>query len=141
MDDRRIAGELIRVAKLLEAVKSPFTIMRPLQLKTEGATRASIANARLIKGAGYEIADDPVYEYDKTGVNWDLEVDFVRPSDGHRATHNFDGFSWGYSGEGPRGLIEFSDIFGLGLDKDKILGKKETGLPDKGIVPLIKGFR
>lgn len=136
MDKVKVARELLKMARGLVAVKSPFTVMKVLQLKREGATKDSIENARLIADAGYEVLSTE-FTFDQQRADHDLEVQFYRRSDGHTATWVFKGFYFGYGGEGPRGLIEFSKIFGLGLNADKITsGPGALGIPERGKISL-----
>ena len=53
--------------------------------------------------------------------------------------HTFLGFSVFYSGEGPHGMMEFSNMFGIMLDGDKVL-TNNMGLPEKGTVDLVHAF-
>jgi hypothetical protein len=48
-------------------------------------------------------------------------------------THAFSGFSWGYCGEGPRGLRTFLDKSGVPTEMDEIAQWKED--LDKKILP------
>lgn len=136
MEKVRVAKELLKMARSLVVATSTFTVMRALRLKKEGSTRASIENAKLIKGAGYRILSTEL-KYDFQRGNFSLKAEFFRRLDNDTQEWTFEGVNFGYGGEGPRGLVEFSEIFGLGLNKEKILGDRaDSGLPDKGKVSL-----
>jgi hypothetical protein len=112
----RIAKELVLAAKELVAIggyDTNFTVIRKLRLKREPlGTRVSLENAQKILDAGYEYIDGEM-EFDKNKAVWNTRVDFRRKVDKHRASHTFGGFSFGYGGEGPRGLIAFLKMFGV----------------------------
>jgi len=133
MDEAKIARRIAR--ECLGAGKDIFTVMKPLRLKKEGPTRVSIENAKAIKNAGYEVAST-VYDYDAQKMKWNLFCTFSRAGEVKRPGHTFEGLSWGYRGEGPRGLLEFGKIFGLNLDENKVLGKVDAGLPEAATVSL-----
>ena len=95
----------------------------------------AVALWKAIKAAGYDYIGS-VYYYDKNKADWDLRMVFRRKGESEKQIHAFKGLSWGYHGEGPRGLMEVSDIFGLNLDKSKVLGDVDTGLPEKGEITL-----
>lgn len=108
MDLNRIAA---RVARSVRADEG-FTVCRPLKLKSEGSTRVSLENAKAILDAGYSIRSAFF-----VGQRL-LEVEFFR--DEEEAWHTFKGFTVGYNGEGPRGMIEFFEMFGKWVDPDKV---------------------
>jgi hypothetical protein len=140
MDKKTVARRLLVVAKnlLAEAGDTMFTVMKPIRFKQEHGTRVSLENAQLIKDAGYEFVKG-VYSFDKKGpLGWELQAFFKRGSE--VAVHTFKGFSFGYGGEGPHGMVEFSDMFGIGLNKNKIFGDEDAGLGDKGTVDLVQAF-
>lgn len=104
------------------AVRSPFTVMKPLQLKPEGATRHSLANAEAIKDAGYELKSCKM-EYDKQRAVYKTICKFKRGKE--EVDYTFTGFSLGYGGEGPRGFIDAMKLFGEDV-RDVALGKLPT---------------
>jgi len=118
MENTRIAVELLSVAKSIMA-GSGFTIVKPLALKAEvGGTKVSLENAKRIMEAGYGL-DSAVLDFDSNKADFHTIAKFSRGRE--VATWEFTGFSIGYGGEGPRGLIEFAAMFGLSLDRDKVL--------------------
>ena len=124
MQKKKIAQEILKIAKTMVSTMDKFTVIKPMRLKSEGATRNSLEIARLIQAAGYEVIST-VYTWDKNIATWNLEVLFERYSDHHQASHIFKGFSFGYGGEGPHGMIEFGKIFGLPLDESKVFGEND----------------
>jgi len=123
-DIRRVENELklMKVTGMFASAKvatDGFTKVVPLRLKKEGSTRYSIENAQNINDAGY-VVKNYFLEYDKQHGVYELRVSFVRGADG--PSHIFRGFTFGYGGEGPHGLLEFAKIFGLKIDRDKVLG-------------------
>lgn len=127
----------VKEASKRVAVGSPFMVMKTLQLKREGATRDSLENARRIQEAGY-ILIGGTFEFDTTMAEWSTHAIFEWGVDGSTVKYTFKGFSFGYGGEGPRGLIEFFEIFSWPVDKGKVL--QNTFGIDKGKVPL-RAFR
>ena len=113
--------------------RSDFLSYKNIMLEREGITRSSINNAERIASAGYELVSAK-YTYDKNKATWSLAATFLRRLDNHKVEHEFKGFSIGYHGEGSRGMMEFSDIFHLNLDAEKVFGKKPT--PDSGSFPI-----
>lgn len=77
--------------------------MPDLDLRDEcGVTRYSLENARrLNKALGRPVRVE--CHYDPNGAEWYRVKAFYDSGD----THVFTGLSWGYNGEGPRGLLEF----------------------------------
>ena len=131
MRDQEVARELVAVAKLLATVertrtaKTDLTAIRPLRLKKEGSTRISLDNAQIIKDAGYEL-EGGHYKYSMSAANFQVVAYFRRRKpDDSVGSHTFEGFSTGYSGEGPRGMKAFGDIFGWNFDDVKIFGQGE----------------
>ena len=121
-----------RVARRV-AGASGFTILRPLKLKSEGSTRISLENARTIRDAGYELKMATM-TYSSTRAEWKLYVDFKRDDPKSTAEWVFTGVSFGYGGEGPRGLMELAEIFGIKLDPKKVF---EHGVfPESGGLSL-----
>jgi len=132
MNRQAVAKELLGVAKELVALKSDFQVVKMLQLKREGATRDSLENARRIKEAGYLLVDG-TFTYDSKHIEWITEARFRWVVDGSTETHTFNGFSFGYHGEGPRGLQEFLKMFGWHPNDDKIFSNtfgSESGRVD-----------
>lgn len=83
-----------------------------------GVTRVSLSNAEtLIEAYGrpttLRLYYDPIHWYMVTAVFYG------------GVTHTFSGFSWGYSGEGPRGLETFFTACGVDLGIIKELGPAE----------------
>jgi hypothetical protein len=134
-----IAKELLVVAKELsadherQALRSPFMVVKTLQLVQEGATRHSLENARRIENAGY-ILKGGTFRFDINMATWETNAEFEWVVDGSRANYTFKGFSFGYSGEGPRGLEEFLTIFHWNPDREKIFSN-QFGM-EKGTVNL-----
>lgn len=130
MNRRQVARELVDIAREIVAVKSPFTVLRPVSLKREGATRDSLENARKIRDAGYELVNAAL-TFDKNMAHYETKAYFYRKSDGADGVHVFKGLSFGYSGEGSRGMMEFMKMFGMNPDKNKVLTSQafpqETG--------------
>lgn len=133
MNDRKAAMEIVAAAKMIDG--DIFTVMRPIKFKPEAGTRSSLENAQMIADAGYQFVR-ATYDYDKTKAEWKLTAFFERG--GEVASHIFRGFSVGYGGEGPHGMLSFAKIFGIRLDPKKVLG--EEGIPDKGLVDLERAF-
>lgn len=132
------AREKAIVSRILSA-EDQFTmrIIKPIKFKSEGSTANSLFNARMIKEAGYRYIKGN-FTYDLNAGNWKLEAFFER--DDGVASHDFKGFSFNYGGEGPSGLVEFGNIFGLRFNKNKILVHGESGLPESGTVDLLEAF-
>ena len=128
-----------KIAKRMVAVDDLFTVKKPIKFKPEGGvTRFSLENARMILEAGYQF-ERGIMQYDNVNGDWWVTVFFNR--DGEVASHKFGGFSFGYSGEGPRGLIEFSKMFAIGLNSDKITSSDYRGsLPQHGVMDLVQMF-
>jgi hypothetical protein len=134
MDDRELAREIIAVSRIITGAKSPFTIVRPLSLKREPAgTRVSLENARKIRDAGYMLLGGELV-FDMRKADYELTAEFGRAVDGDTAEWTFGGFSFGYGGEGPRGLKEFLEIFGWGANDQKILDTDDYD--QKGKLPI-----
>jgi len=105
-----------------------------IKLKPDnGATRDSLENARRIKDAGYSLYGGTFFG-DSNKANYELTVLFVR--DKSIEQHTFKGFSVGYTGEGPHGFLEFAEMFGLKLNKNKILGGYYIENDEKRLVNL-----
>jgi hypothetical protein len=91
----------------------------------------------MIADAGYRFAHGTVKFDDDFGGIQSMEVFFRRDDD--IASHIFAGFNFGYGGEGPRGMAEFSKIFGLGLKGERIaLPSYRALLPKKGTFDLMQ---
>jgi hypothetical protein len=137
---KKIARRLVAMAKMLvaDAGDSTFTELTPIRFKPEGSTMNSLANARMIKNAGYEFVKG-VYSYDKDYGNYKLQAFFRR--DGEVSVHTFKGFSHGYGGEGPHGMVEFGEIFGVGLSREKVFSPEyKESLPASGTVDVVHAF-
>ena len=133
---------VVRLAKIVDKVATGddiFTVKKPIKFKPEGGvTRLSLENARMIQDAGYRFVRG-IMQYDNVGGDWWVTAFFERNEE--MASHKFGGFSFGYGGEGPRGLIEFSRMFGIGLDAGKITSSSyRSSLPPKGIMDLVQMF-
>jgi hypothetical protein len=116
-------------------------VLVPLKLEKDQATRDCLENARRIKNAGYEFQSAICY-YDGVKGNYETVVWFTRGSE-PMVKWIFRGFSAGYSGEGPRGLIEFCQIFGLPVKAEMVLSHDqmtESGLLDGNGFNLSKLF-
>jgi hypothetical protein len=100
-----------------------------------GITRHSIDNAQMIRNAGFQFVQG-ICRYDKRKGDYYLDATFQRA--GQRVAFTFSGFSWGYGGEGPHGLLEFGRIFGIHLDPRKVMGGAD--MPDAGKVDLVQAF-
>jgi len=89
---------------------SSFTIKKPLKLlKEDGTTGTSLANADGIKSAGYWLLE-AIMVYDSKKADYQLICTFQRDED--KEAFTFKGFSFGYGGEGPNGLIDMLKTFG-----------------------------
>lgn len=85
-------------------------VMGP-QLKPEGGvTRHSLHNGQILKAAHGAVKSVHCL-YNPSDVWYRVEVIY---QDGFQFT--FSGFSWGYDGEGPRGLAEWAADNGVPLD-------------------------
>lgn len=132
MDKYKIINEASK--KISTKIKADFTVAKPLKLKPDGgATRDSLANAKLIKDAGYELKNAWYYADTQRG-DYRLKAEFIR--DGKIEEHIFKGFSVGYGGEGPHGFVEFGRIFNLGLKEDKIFGRDYINNDEKKYVNI-----
>jgi hypothetical protein len=136
----KIARELLEVARslvsserMVKAVRSNFLVVRSLPLVREGATRDSLENARRILDAGY-ILHDGTFSFDSNRADWITKARFRWSVDESIVEHEFHGFSFGYSGEGPRGLVEFLKMFHWNPDPNKIFSN-QFGM-EKGTVAL-----
>ena len=78
-----------------------------------GVTRFSLENGRLLKERHGAVVQVALVYSDK---DW-YQV-HATYADGH--THIFTGFSWGYKGEGPRGLAAWAKDNGVLLTPEKI---------------------
>ena len=127
-----------RVARSVAALADDvFTVRteKPIRFRPEGSTMNSLANARAISAAGYEFVKATMV-YDNVRGDWKVEAFFRRGGDPVTA-HVFGGFSYGYGGEGPRGLLEFGQVFGLRLDPEKVLSHEyKDSMPPKGAADL-----
>ena len=135
---KNIAASIARVARELLA-EDEFTIIttKPMRFKPEGSTMNALANARMIADAGYGFKHGTVHFEDERGGIQSMEVFFQRGDD--IAVHTFAGYNLGYSGEGPRGMVEFGKIFGLGLDPNKIFSPEyRASLQKKAAYDLIQ---
>ena len=130
-----VARELAKVAKLLTA-DDEFTVKKKLKLKKEpGGTQVSLDNARAILNAGYGI-EIATFTFDRVRADYRTDVMFWR--DDETVWHTFFGFSAGYGGEGPRGMIEFLRMFGNAVDPEKVMSR----LPeDRGKIDLLEDFK
>lgn len=128
-----VAAELAGIRRSLVAVKSNFMVVKTLPLVREGATRDSLENARRILEAGY-ILRGGAFTFDSNYADWSTKAQFEWSVDGSIVEHEFRGFSYGYSGEGPRGLAEFFKMFRWSPDPNKIFSK-QFGM-EKGTVDL-----
>lgn len=86
-----------------------------------GVTRISIRNAaklRQERGVPDEIRlfEDMREDYVVQAI-WYQQENGLFDSD-----HTFTGFSWGYAGEGPRGLRDFFEMCGVPVGQDEIYG-------------------
>ena len=120
----KVASELVAIAKLLVAGPTAhrFTKMVPVKLVPEGGTESSLKNARAIKDAGYEFQSGTTY-FDDQNASYQLDVVFARGNEAP-VTWSFKGFSAGYSGQGPRGLIEFGKIFEIPIKEEIVMDKE-----------------
>jgi len=99
--------------------------MKPRLLKEAGVTQTSLKNERrLSKRLGRPVRVE--LHYDPDGDDWYIVRAFYDSGD----QHNFTGFSWGYGGEGPRGLLEFCQRNSIPLTEREIhnLNNREKGL-------------
>jgi len=92
----------------------------------------SLSNLAKILGAGYAVADG-IFKWDKNKATWSLEVFFKAKGFDLVVSHEFEGFSIGYAGEGSRGMMEAGQMMGYHFDKDKVLG---GALPERGSIKM-----
>jgi hypothetical protein len=114
IDINKIASNLIA-----GPMSHRFTKMVPVKLMSEGGTDNSLKNAKAIQEAGYEFQSGITY-YDSEKANWDTVVWFKRGNESP-VSWTFKGFSAGYSGQGPRGLIEFGKIFNVPIKEEIVM--------------------
>lgn len=141
-DSTPVVKTMDRFAKIAEKVAGYddiFTVKKPIRFKSEGGvTRFSLENARMILEAGY-LFERGIMQYDNVKGEWQVIVFFKR--DDEMGSFGFRGFSFGYSGEGPRGLVEFSRMFGIGLNANKITSPEyKSSLPPTGTMNLVEMF-
>lgn len=92
-----------------------------------GVTRVSLENAyQLLHLHGVPYSIDLIRELNE----WNVVVKWmVAPS---AVSHKFTGFSWGYRGEGPNGLLTFMESLGLegpaGWTPYQSIGENKTHL-------------
>lgn len=130
MNIQKLANEIIKAQYTQQ-----FTKVVPIKLKPEGATRFSLENAKIIADARYQLTSDaPMMTYDKNKAVYKLKAHFKRGNDTF-AEHTFLGFSFGYGGEGPHGLMEFGRLFNFDLDQSKVLGNV-AGFGESGMSSL-----
>jgi hypothetical protein len=133
---KNIAAGIVSIARELMA-EDEFTVPKPIRLKSEGSTMNALANARMIADAGYGFAHGTVHFDEDYGGIQSTDVFFRRGDE--ITSHTFVGLNIGYSGEGPRGMAEFSKIFGIGLDSNKILSHDyRASLQKKGAFDLVQ---
>lgn len=88
---------------------------KPQLLDECGVTRVSLTNeGRLSKALGRPVRVELLYN--PTIVEWYR----VRAMYDSGDSHVFTGFSWGYNGEGPRGLLKFCQRNDLPLTMEEI---------------------
>lgn len=82
-----------------------------MELKEEGGvTQISLHNAReLINERGIP---DAVELYWRERIGHCVQAIWL-DEEGDATSHVFSGFSWGYAGEGPHGLLEFFEMIGM----------------------------
>lgn len=133
---KNIAAGIVGIARELIA-EDEFTVKKPIRFKPEGSTMNALANAQTIAGAGYHFEHGTVHYDNQYGGVQHMTVFFRRDDD--IAAHKFVGFNFGYGGEGPRGMIEFSKIFHIGLNDSSILSPGfRASLPEKGVWDLVQ---
>ena len=139
MNRVKVAREMVEAAKMLmgAADGDVFTVKKPIRFKPEGSTMYSLANARMIAEAGYKFVK-ATFAFNNVKGTYSLTAFFER--DGEVASHIFKGFNYNYGGEGPHGMVEFGQIFGIHLDQNKILVHDASGLPEEGVVDLERAF-
>jgi hypothetical protein len=116
------------------AAAGSFTVKNPIRFRPEGATAASLANARMILDAGYKL-EDGYFEYDTQWGNYKTTAFFSR--DEEYQEYVFKGFSIGYGGEGPHGMMEFGQIFGWKFKDENVFGRRLVEVSDPGSVKLM----
>lgn len=95
----------------------------------EGSTRVSLENAsKLLKELGLP---DVIHLY------WDPQLWYVTEAWWGNELHKFTGFSWGYTGEGPRGLLGFFKMIGM----DPSVNIKEIGSWPEKLRATESGYR
>lgn len=131
-----LKDRMSKIARTLVA-DDVFTVKKPIRFKPSYGTMNCLVNARMIAEAGYKFVK-ATYKYDTNMADWKMTAFFER--DGEVASHEFNGFSFGYGGEGPRGMMEFSQIFGIGLNERKVTEHGAAGLPSAATVDLEQAF-
>lgn len=102
--------------------------MRPNLIREGGVTKISLDNGeRLRRAFGLPIAVRLVYTTD--GPDWYRVFACYMPPNSDPRVHVFTGFSWGYGGEGPRGLAEWCKANDVPLDMPAIACLPNTGNP------------
>lgn len=92
-------------------------LKKPRLLNEGGITQTSLKNnRRLTKRLGSPVRVE--LHYDPNGAEWYRAVAMYSNGD----KHTFTGFAWGYSGEGPRGLLEFCQYHDIPLTSQEIHG-------------------
>ena len=134
----RLEDMAAKVARSVSALADDvFTVRteRPIRFKPEGGTVNSLANAKAIREAGYEFVKATMI-YDNVRGDWKLEAFFRREND-PVSVHVFGGLNFGYGGQGPRGLLEFGEIFGIVLDPNKVTSNEyKQSMPPRGAADL-----
>lgn len=135
--DSMIAAELVKIAKDLTATDDVFYKMTPIRLKPAFATAACLANALAIKDAGYQLYDGYL-TYDTQRGEYHTTAFFVRGQGiaAEKAKCTFHGFSIGYGGEGPHGMMEFGKMFGWTFSQDGVFDRKHIDARDPGEINL-----
>ena len=88
----------------------------------QGATKHSLQNGETLRALHGQPAI-VVLLYDQDGADWyRAEVTYA---DGHE--HTFTGFSWGYGGEGCRGLAEWAAVNTVPLHLGLIAALRNAG--------------
>lgn len=145
MNNKKIAAEIMLIAKSLYAAnvdevrsgEDEFVVIKKLKLKKKegGDTKLSLENAQLILDAGYDL-EDATMTYNTNTAQYELKATFSKGND--RPFHVFKGLSFGYGGQGPRGLISFGKMFGITLDENKVTSREMLKKGEKGTIDLIE---
>jgi hypothetical protein len=96
-------------------------------LKLEcGTTQISLSNSRILTK---EMGKPALVVLTKDGYEWNTTAYWGDSCKVPRFSFRFNGFSWGYGGEGPNGLLCYLRELGLKVDITMIAKIKDEQLP------------